>query len=79
MMELVFKFYIRQFIRTNLLSLEAATRGALQKNELLEQPQACNFIEKETLVQVFSYEFCEISKNTFFTEHLWRSGNVCLS
>ena len=50
MMELVFKFYIRQFIRTNLLSLEAATRGALQKNELLEQPQACNFIEKETLV-----------------------------
>ena len=50
MMELVFKFYIRQFIRTNLLSLEAATRGALQKNELLEQPQAYNFIEKETLV-----------------------------
>ena len=26
---------------------------------------ACNFIEKETLVQVFSCEFCEISKNTF--------------
>ena len=29
------------------------------------------FIKKETLAQVFSYEFCEISKNTFFTEHLW--------
>ena len=28
--------------------------------------QAFNFIKKETLVQVFSYEFCEISKNTFF-------------
>ena len=27
--------------------------------------QACNFIKKETLAQVFSYEFCEISKNTF--------------
>ena len=26
---------------------------------------ACNFIKKETLVQVFSCEFCEISKNTF--------------
>ena len=26
---------------------------------------ACNFIEKETLAQVFSCEFCEISKNTF--------------
>ena len=26
--------------------------------------------EKETLAQVFSCEFCEISKKTFFTEHL---------
>ena len=25
-----------------------------------------NFIEKESLAQVFSCEFCEISKNTFF-------------
>ena len=31
---------------------------------------ACNFIKKDTLAQVFSCEFCEISKNTFFTEHL---------
>ena len=28
--------------------------------------QACNFIKKETQSQVFSCEFCEISKNTFF-------------
>ena len=27
---------------------------------------ACNFIEKETLAEVFSCEFCKISKNTFF-------------
>ena len=27
--------------------------------------QACNFIEKETLAQVFSYEFCAIFKNKF--------------
>ena len=26
---------------------------------------ACKFIKKETLPQVFSCEFCEISKNTF--------------
>ena len=32
--------------------------------------QACNFIKKETLAQVFSCEFCEISKNTLSTEHL---------
>ena len=29
------------------------------------------FIKKETLAQLFSYEFCEISKNIFFIEHLW--------
>ena len=29
------------------------------------QAEACNFIKKETLAQVFSCEFCEISKNTF--------------
>ena len=29
------------------------------------------FFKKETLAQVFSCEFCEISKNTFFTKHLW--------
>ena len=28
--------------------------------------EACNFIKKETLTQVFSGELCEISKNTFF-------------
>ena len=29
-----------------------------------------NFIKKAALAQVCSYEFCEISKNTCFTEHL---------
>ena len=32
---------------------------------------ACKFIKKEALAQVFSCEFCELFKNTFFTEHLW--------
>ena len=36
---------------------------------------ACNFIKKEILAQVFSYEFCEISKNTFLTEHLWMTAS----
>ena len=31
--------------------------------------EACNFITKETLVQLFSCEFCEISKNKFSTEN----------
>ena len=29
------------------------------------------FFKKETLAQVFSCTFCEISKNTLFTKHLW--------
>ena len=36
---------------------------------------ASNFIKKETLAQVFSCEFCEISKNTFFTEHVWATAS----
>ena len=36
----------------------------------------CNFIKKETLAQMFSYEFCEMSKITFFTEHLWETASV---
>ena len=28
--------------------------------------EACNFIKKEALAQVFSCEFCEIFKNTYF-------------
>ena len=30
---------------------------------------ARNFIKKETLAQVFSCEFYEVSKNTYFIEH----------
>ena len=30
---------------------------------------------KETLAQVFSCEFCEISKNTFFTKQLWATAS----
>ena len=39
-------------------------------------PQACNFIKKEALAQMFSCEFREISKNTFFTEHLWTAAST---
>ena len=30
---------------------------------------ACNFIKNETLAQVFSCEFCEISNNVFFLQN----------
>ena len=31
---------------------------------------------KRRLAQVFSCEFCQISKNTFFTEHLWATASI---
>ena len=34
------------------------------------QAEVCNFIKKEIMAQVFSRQAYEISKNTFFTEHL---------
>ena len=49
------------------------------KNILHPEPvkgAACNFIKKETLAQVFSCEFCEISKNTF---HKTRLGDCFFS
>ena len=30
------------------------------------RPEACNFVKKETLAQVFTWEFCEIYKNTLY-------------
>ena len=42
----------------------------IRSSQRCSQPEACNFIKKETLTKVFSCEFCEIFKNTFFTEHL---------
>ena len=36
----------------------------------LRQSLFFNKVVGLTLAQVFSYEFCKISKNTFFTEHL---------
>ena len=67
---------------------EAATRDFLLKKVFLEitlnsQENTCtrdsfliNFIKKEALAQVFSCRFCEISKNTVFTEHLWAIASV---
>ena len=47
-------------IRTAIISVN----DNLQK----QPPEVCS------LAQVFSYEFCEISKNTFFTKHAWATA-----
>ena len=38
---------------------------------LIKLQAACNFIKKETLAQVFSFEFSKFRGTPFFTEHLW--------
>ena len=58
--------------------IEAATDGVPWKKLFLKiaqnsQENICArrpFIKKETLTEVFSLEFCALSKNNFFTEHL---------
>ena len=35
-------------------------------------------IKKETLTQIFSFEFCDIFKNTLFTENLWATASRSL-
>ena len=41
-----------------------------QENTCAKFSFLIKFLKNETLAQVFYSEFCEISKNTFFTEHL---------
>ena len=72
----IIEYLMRDSISLNTKDGEAATRAVLQnKLFLCTFNQAYNFINKETLVQVFSCEFCKISKNTFFTKHLWTSAS----
>ena len=48
----------------------------ISRNEHL--PEAATRVKKEALTQVFSCEFCEIFKNTFFTEHLWATASYLM-
>ena len=48
-------------------------KGVLRNSTKFTGKHLC---QKETLAQVFSSKFCEISKNTLFTEHLPMNGSV---
>ena len=43
---------------------------------LYDKDQACSFIKKETLAQVFCSEFCKTFKTTFLTEHLQEIASI---
>ena len=65
---------------------EVSSGGVLYKKGVLKdftkltvkhlRPEACNFIKKETLAKVFSCEFCEIFKNSIFTEHFQATASA---
>ena len=46
--------------------LQNSQENTCARDSLLIKFQTCKFIRNESLVQVFSCELCEISKNTFF-------------
>ena len=78
-----FYFFASFFIIDNQylpLTPEAATRGVLRNFTKFTGKGLCQslFFKKATMAQVFSFEFCDISKNTFFTEHLWTTASVTL-
>ena len=60
-------------VLNNLAVVRSSRPEVLCKRSVLKKfgKMACNFIKKETVVQVFSCEFCEIFTNTFFIKHLW--------
>ena len=37
-------------------------------NNTINRPKVCNLIKKETLTQMFSSDFCEISRSNFSTQ-----------
>ena len=54
-----------------------AFRISHQRCSMKKSLRTATLLKKKTLAQVFSCEFCEISKNTFFTEHLWTTPSEC--
>ena len=67
------------------LCTEAATgevllrKGVLRNFAKFTGKHLCHFIKIDTLALVFSCEFCEISKNTFFIEqHRWYWEISCI-
>ena len=75
-------------LHTKPINSEAATRCVLSKKVFLEisqnlQENICargaTLLKKRLWHRCFSCKFCEISKNTFFTEHHWTTASVIFS
>ena len=60
----IFFLFCRSFLRSGRPEV-FCKKGVLTNFVKFTGKYLCNFIKKETLAQVFSCEFCEISMNTF--------------
>ena len=67
--------YLRHFQFFNILVLVKNTSVICIQTEAATRSVPTTLL-KETLAQVFSCEFCEISKNTFFKEHFWETASL---
>ena len=54
------------FYKKGILEIPQNSQDLYQNLFFNKGPKACNFVKKGTLAHVFSCEFCEIFKNTFF-------------
>ena len=75
--EMTLKLYFMKCLKEKFHSVSFPLEISLNSQEntcakisFLMKLQACNFIKKETLEQVFFCVFCEIPNDTFFTEDL---------
>ena len=57
------------------ISQNSQENNCARVSVLIKLP-ACNFIKKESPIQMFSVEFCEIFKITFFTEDLLETASA---
>ena len=63
----------KQLLRCSVKKVFLKMRQISQENTSVSAPlfnQACNLINKRLQQEVFSYEICEIFKNTYFEGHL---------
>ena len=64
--------FCKKVVLRNFTGKSKSQENTLTRDSFLTKLPAssCNFIKKEALAQVFSCEFCEISRKLFFIEHL---------
>ena len=70
----------RSFYMKNEINLEQKIRKPKRDkvffNSQKQSPGVVLREKRDTLAQVFSYEFCEIFKKAFFTEHHWTTASI---